>query len=260
MSLIVEIPPGSSSQVYLRFPYASAVCYGKYVCRICTVIFLFPSKKSLSRSNGRLRPNYRVYCVHNYLLQRSVIPSHTFTGEVLVSLKHRAYLIKRHPYCSTERVFIFYFLLRMSACRSSISLFFPLEGPGAHPRGGSTAVVAAVLVLGIPYWGFVEIVRFAHAKELASLTRFFEEERTEGVTLSSRSPTVLTGGPEPRFSPIVGLAGSRTSSYPRLGSRCKASKRKSGTRRSNHCWLSPCGRMPCFIRRAVKRGQSKMRC
>ena len=104
MSLIFEIPPGTSSQVYLRFPYASAVCHGKYVCRICTVIFLFPSKKSLSRSNSRLRPNYRVYCVHNYLLQRSVIPSHTFTGEVLVSLKHRAYLIKRHPYCSTERV------------------------------------------------------------------------------------------------------------------------------------------------------------
>ena len=131
---------------------------------------------------------------------------------------------------------------------------FRLRDRRGHPRGGSTAVVAAVLVLGIPNWGFVEIVRFAHAKELASLTRFFEEERTEGVTLASRSPTVLTGGPERRFSPIEGLAGNRTSSYPRLGSRCKASKRKSGTHRSNHCWLSPCGRMPCFIRRAVKRG------
>ena len=53
-------------------------------------------------------------------------------------------------------------------------------------------------------------MRFAHAKELASLARFSKEERTEGVTLASRSPTVLTGGPELRVSPIVGLASQRT--------------------------------------------------
>ena len=53
------------------------------------------------------------------------------------------------------------------------------------------------------------IVRFAHAKELASLTRFFKEELMEGVylTLASLSPTLLTGGLERRFSPIEGLAG-----------------------------------------------------
>ena len=151
------------------------------------------------------------------------------------------------------------FLMHMSACRSSISLFFPLEGPGGAPKRGLHRRCSGSSSSRNPC-GFAVIVRFAHAKELASLTRFFEEERTEGVTLASRSPTVLTGGPERRFSPIVGLAGSRTSSYPRLGSRYMASKRKSGTRRSNHCWLSPCGRMPCFVRRAVKRGQSKMRC
>ena len=120
---------------------------------------------------------------------------------------------------------------RREICEFHVPLKFQflLRDREAHPKRAAAAF-AAVFIIGL----HLEKVYLAQAETRVSVAGFCRDEIAEGVAPARRSHSSSKS--------------------------CKASRRKSGTLRSNHCLASPGGRMPCFIRRAAKRGQWNRRC